>query len=550
MGLLFVKVFNISIMASWLILAVVLLRAFFGKLPKWVRGFLWLLVGIRLLMPFNIESPLSVLPWTDTIVYEKEADTASFKSPEQINDTVVYDVNDMPEITYKPDKELPVHQSRLFKDFDLLKVTSVIWIFGACFLTCYGVVSYIRLKRSISDAVRFKENIFRTEKITSPFVLGFIKPRIYLPFGLTKEEEFMVLRHEEAHIKRKDHLVKPLGYILLSIYWFNPFVWVAFILMCRDIELACDEKVINEIGFHNKKTYSAVLLELSAPGRVIAACPVAFGEHIVSERIKNVLKMKRTGKILLALAIVICVVTGVVFLTNPPGNKAYADSGSEDATTVASNGDEEAKVKTDISENESETEISAQEPTEVNETDNGSDENGEDTAEVSVMNEDKEVTYLWPLPEGKSGFITSLYGFREDALGGTLFHRGVDIAGEPGTEILAVYDGVIEYEGYVGITDEEEQDIDAERVSGANGYVVILSLDDGNKAVYGTLEEDFPLKEGDRVTAGQTIGYLGNSGASTGPHLHFELQTPADTETDGEAGMMYVDPLTYIQKPE
>ena len=548
MDLLFVKVFNISIMASWLIIAVVLLRAVSGKLPKWVRGFLWLLVGIRLLMPFNIESPLSVLPWADTIVYEKETDNTSSNSPEQISAAVVFDENVIPALSDKPAGAFSAPKSRLFKDFNLLKVISVIWIFGACFLTCYGLVSYIRLKRSVSDAVRFKENIFRTEKITSPFVLGIIKPRIYLPFGLTKEEEFMVLRHEEAHIKRKDHLVKPLGFILLSIYWFNPLIWVAFILMCRDIELACDEKVINEIGFHNKKTYSAVLLELSAPGRVIAACPVAFGEHIVSERIKNVLKMKRTGKILLALAIVICVVTGVVFLTNPPGNKAYADSGSEEQMTVAVSDNDEATVKTDISENESEAGVPSQDPAEVNETDNGSDENEENTAEPVVKNEDKEVAYLWPLPEEKRGLITSLYGYKEDVLGGTLFNRGVDIAGEPGTEILAVYDGVIEYEGYVGITDEEEQDIDADRVSRANGYVIILGLDDGNKAVYGTLEEDFPLKQGDRVTAGQVIGYLGNSGASTGPHLHFEMQIP-EASGSGEAGMVNVDPLTYIQKP-
>ena len=548
MDLLFVKVFNISIMASWLIIAVVLLRAVSGKLPKWVRGFLWLLVGIRLLMPFNIESPLSVLPWADTIVYEKETDNTSSNSPEQISAAVVFDENVMPALSDKPAGAFSAPKSRLFKDFNLLKVISVIWIFGVCFLACYGVVSYIRLKQSISDAVRFKENIFRTEKITSPFVLGIIKPRIYLPFGLSKEEEFMVLRHEEAHIKRKDHLVKPLGFILLSIYWFNPLIWVAFILMCRDIELACDEKVINEIGFHNKKTYSAVLLELSAPGRVIAACPVAFGEHIVSERIKNVLKMKRTGKILLALAIVICVVTGVVFLTNPPGNKAYADSGSEEQMTVAVSDNDEATVKTDISENESEAGVPSQDPAEVNETDNGSDENEENTAEPVVKNEDKEVAYLWPLPEEKRGLITSLYGYKEDVLGGTLFNRGVDIAGEPGTEILAVYDGVIEYEGYVGITDEEEQDIDADRVSRANGYVIILGLDDGNKAVYGTLEEDFPLKQGDRVTAGQVIGYLGNSGASTGPHLHFEMQIP-EASGSGEAGMVNVDPLTYIQKP-
>ena len=548
MDLLFVKVFNISIMASWLIIAVVLLRAVSGKLPKWVRGFLWLLVGIRLLMPFNIESPLSVLPWADTIVYEKETDNTSSNSPEQISAAVVLDKNVMPEFSHEPAGAFSAPKSRLFKDFNLLKVISVIWIFGVCFLACYGVVSYIRLKQSISDAVRFKENIFRTEKITSPFVLGIIKPRIYLPFGLSQEEEFMVLRHEEAHIKRKDHLVKPLGFILLSIYWFNPLIWVAFILMCRDIELACDEKVINEIGFHNKKTYSAVLLELSAPGRVIAACPVAFGEHIVSERIKNVLKMKRTGKILLALAIVICVVTGVVFLTNPPGNKAYADSGSEEQMTVAVSDNDEATVKTDISENESEAGVPSQDPAEVNETDNGSDENEENTAEPVVKNEDKEVAYLWPLPEEKRGLITSLYGYKEDVLGGTLFNRGVDIAGEPGTEILAVYDGVIEYEGYVGITDEEEQDIDADRVSRANGYVIILGLDDGNKAVYGTLEEDFPLKQGDRVTAGQVIGYLGNSGASTGPHLHFEMQIP-EASGSGEAGMVNVDPLTYIQKP-
>ena len=246
--------------------------------------------------------------------------------------------------------------------------------------------------------------------------------------------------------------------------------------------------------------------------------------------------MKRTGKILLALAIVICVVTGVVFLTNPPGNKAYADSGSEEQMPVAVSDNEEAKEKADISENESEAELQTQDPAEAE---------AENAAQKQAG---AEVTYLWPLPEGKSGFITSLYGYKEDAAGGTLFHRGVDIAEEPGTEILAVYDGVIEYEGYVSVFDVETQNNDDETVSGANGYVVILGLDDGNKAVYGTLEEDFPLKQGDRVTAGQVIGYLGNSGASTGPHLHFEMQIP-EASGSGEAGMVNVDPLTYIQKP-
>ena len=186
-----------------------------------------------------------------------------------------------------------------------------------CILALYTLISYWRLQRKVSEAVILRENIFQSENVGSPFVLGIIKPRIYLPYNMDEQDLEHVVAHERAHIRRKDHLWKPLGFLLLTIHWFNPLMWLAYVLLCRDIELACDEKVIQELGNEQRANYSQALVACSVNRRMIAACPLAFGEVGVKERVKSVLNYKKPAFWVIVASVIACVVVAVCFLTNP-----------------------------------------------------------------------------------------------------------------------------------------------------------------------------------------------------------------------------------------
>ena len=194
-----------------------------------------------------------------------------------------------------------------------------IWIFGMIALALYTAISYWRLSRKVDTAVRYKDNIFQSENVNSPFVLGIIKPRIYLPFNMNGQNLEHVVAHEQAHIRRKDHLWKPLGFLLLTIHWFNPLMWLAYVLLCRDIELACDEKVIKELGNEQRADYTQALVVCSVNRRMIAACPLAFGEVGVKDRVKSVMNYKKPAFWIIILAVIACVIVAVCFLTNPMG---------------------------------------------------------------------------------------------------------------------------------------------------------------------------------------------------------------------------------------
>ena len=312
----FSNVMNISIMASWLILVVLLLRFVLKKAPKWIHVALWGVVALRLVMPFSIESVFSLIPSTETISMEL-LQTESVEGQQQAYLEIVSNPAYGNDVSVKLDKNISSFQ------WDIMLMTMP-WMIGMAFMAAYAVISYLRLYRKVYTAVLYKDNIFQSENISSPFVLGMIKPKIYLPFKLDDQTFENVVAHEKAHICRKDHWWKILGFILLIIHWFNPFMWMAYILLCRDIELACDEKVIRELGYEQRAEYAQALVECSINRRAIAICPLAFGEVGVKERVKAVMNYKKSTFLTIVLAVCVCLIVAACFLTDPSDNQLHA----------------------------------------------------------------------------------------------------------------------------------------------------------------------------------------------------------------------------------
>lgn len=310
MNELFLKIINMSISASWLVLAVLILRLVLKKAPKWVNVLLWGIVAVRLICPFSFESVLSLIPSAETIPLNIGMDTTPTINSgiNAINNAV----NPIISQSNTPMAGASVNPLQI-----TIGIYEYIWIFGMIALALYTAISYWRLSRKVDTAVRYKDNIFQSENVNSPFVLGIIKPRIYLPFNMNGQNLEHVVAHEQAHIRRKDHLWKPLGFLLLTIHWFNPLMWLAYVLLCRDIELACDEKVIKKLGNEQRADYTQALVACSVNRRMIAACPLAFGEVGVKERVKSVMNYKKPAFWIVVLAVMSCVVVAACFLTNP-----------------------------------------------------------------------------------------------------------------------------------------------------------------------------------------------------------------------------------------
>ncbi len=305
----FVRVVNMGISAGWLVLAVLALRLLLKKAPKWIRVFLWGLVGIRLLCPFSIESVFSLLPSRETI------DTTRYVSRPYIQSGL--DAVDQPINEYLGDRYFEGVTVPTGHTADLATVLAMIWILGMAAMVLYGVVGYLRLRKKVQTAVCFKDNILQSEQVISPFVLGVFRPKIYLPFRIDEGCLDLVIAHEQAHIQRGDHYWKPLGFLLLCVYWFHPLMWVAYLFLCRDIELACDEKVIQKLEVSKRADYSEALLSSCVHRRVISACPLAFGEISVKERVRSVLSYKKPAVWIVAAAVVVSGIAGVCFLTDP-----------------------------------------------------------------------------------------------------------------------------------------------------------------------------------------------------------------------------------------
>ena len=307
----FLKLLNLSISASWLVLVVLALRLVLKRAPKWVDVLLWGMVALRLMLPFSIESALSLIPSAETL------------SPE------VVQFDPAPTITSGVEFIDNAVNPSLSESFAAAPLASVnplyvwtylagwVWLIGLAAMLAYALVSYLRLRRRVSASIPLRENIYVCDEVPSPFILGIVHPRIYLPSALDEAQRGSVLSHERAHLARHDHWWKPLGFALLAVYWFNPLLWLAYTLLCRDIELACDERVLCGMDAGQVKDYSSALLACSVPRRMLAACPLAFGEVGVGARVKNALRYKKPAFWVVAASVAVCVVVAVCFLTNP-----------------------------------------------------------------------------------------------------------------------------------------------------------------------------------------------------------------------------------------
>ena len=305
---LFIHVLNISITASVLVLAIILYRLFAKKAPKWVSVLLWGFVGLRLLLPFSIESALSLIPSKNTIpttiTHDRYPafDTGFGSIDEIVNPILSGSMEARPEYSSNP-----MHT--------LITILGWIWLCVMLCMLLYMAASFIYLRIKTRVRVEREDNIYLCDYVKTPFILGIIRPHIYIPSDISDKYYSHVVAHERAHIKRCDHIWKPLGFLLLSVYWFNPLLWVAYLLLCRDIETACDERVISNIDDNEKAAYSEALLSLGIKSRIISACPLAFGEVSVKSRVSAISKYKKPAAIAIAISLVICTVFAVCFLT-------------------------------------------------------------------------------------------------------------------------------------------------------------------------------------------------------------------------------------------
>ena len=310
MEALFLKLLNLSMTAGWLILAVVVLRLVFRKAPRWIFCLLWGLAALRLVVPFSLESALSLIPSAQPI----PADIVYQAAPAIDSGIPVVNqvVNPVISNTFAPAPAASVNPLQV-----VTAVAAWVWLAGLILMLGYALVSYLLLRRRVATATLLRENIKQSERVDSPFVLGLLRPTIYLPYSMDEGDMGHVIAHERAHIHRGDHWWKPLGFLILAVYWFNPLVWVAYILFCRDMELACDEKVAARMAREERQAYSTALLHCGVRRRTVAACPLAFGEVGVKSRVKSVMHYKKPAFWVVLIAVVACIVVAVCFLTVP-----------------------------------------------------------------------------------------------------------------------------------------------------------------------------------------------------------------------------------------
>lgn len=306
----FLYLANQSITAGYLILAVLLLRLLLRRVPKDLLLWLWVPVGLRLILPVSAKSALSLIPRANPI----PMDIVYSPAPAIDSGIPVIDRAVNPVIT---ENLTPVVTASVNPMQIVLAIISNLWLAGMVVMLLYAAVSYYRLSRKCAVSIHLRGKIYLCDNIPTPFVLGIINPKIYLPSDMAPENQSYVLKHEAAHLRHRDHWWKPLGFLLLCVYWFQPLVWIAYFLFCRDLEMACDERAVAGMGEGERKAYSYALLSCAAPRRTMAMCPVAFGENSVKSRIKNVLRFKKAGFWVIAGVLVISVIVAVCFLTNP-----------------------------------------------------------------------------------------------------------------------------------------------------------------------------------------------------------------------------------------
>ena len=327
----FLELVKLSLIGSLFAAAVMLVRLIFRKAPKWLFCILWGIVALRLICPISIESNVSLVPdrlatgqiitnvgneyiGDVDIIYESNA---GYSNAIEAGRQPIYSNDGYYVVTEKDSLEAPKTVGQT-----VYPILSWIWLAGVILMLTYTAVSYLLLRKKMEEATQLRNNIWQCEQVDSPFVLGFIKPRIYLPYAISDSDMANVIAHEQAHIQRKDHWWKPIGFLLLSIHWFNPVLWLAYILLCRDIEAACDEKVIKHMEKDEMRAYSTALLHCSVHRRRIAACPLAFGEVGAKERIKRIMNYKKPAFWIVIGAIFVSIIVACCFLTEPTKSEA------------------------------------------------------------------------------------------------------------------------------------------------------------------------------------------------------------------------------------
>ena len=564
MSAVFLKILNLSYSASWLILAVVAVRLLLKKAPKWISCVLWALVALRLLVPFSLESAMSLLPSSEVI----PADIEMENHPHIESGFYAFNsaVNPVIDTTFAPTEAESVNPMQV-----VVGAGCYIWIAGILVMLAYAFISYMKIRRSVREAALLEKGIMECDEVKSPFILGILRPIIYVPSGMDGETRELVLAHERAHIRRRDYIWKPLGFLLLSVYWFNPLSWIAYILLCRDIESACDERVIRNKTSDYMAAYSQALLNCSVQRRRIAACPVAFGETGVKMRIKNVLNYKKPAFWIIIASLAVCVILAVCFLTNPRKDETDPAVSSPETQTASDAEvtvfDEERiyyysgnyytgagmdtdnmidfsiRFSPDGTYTWSETPISSFlgmgtysiEGGVLTMTDNAefmgtervnmflvsgdklyySFEGSDNFNIVKLSDGDEFILGENPLGEypevvelDPSAYvwptdkevITSVFSLEEEH-----YHPEVDFAGAIGDPVYAVTSGTIIETGF----DE------------ADGNYIVLESGD-IKFTYCHLEE-VQVNINDAVSTGQQIGTLGSTGRSTGPHLALRM---------------------------
>lgn len=315
----FIEIFNISISASWMILAVVLLRLCIKRLPRWITCVLWGMVAIRLLLPFSIAGPFSLLPSENTIPQEVLTETVpSIDSGITVLDEAVNPVLEeialSPSVSVDPPADTDEQEPLFAKVF---RIGMWIWLVGMLGFLMAAEISYLMLRWRLSDATIVDDRVRFSNRIDSPFVFGLFRPYVYLCPNLTEEQRRYVLAHENHHLKRLDYLSKPIAFCLLSVYWFNPFVWLAYILFCRDLEVSCDEGVIRSYDLEGRKAYATALLECRTNSRLASVCPVSFGEIGIKKRVKHVFSFRTPLLWVSIVALVCCLSLAGCFLMKP-----------------------------------------------------------------------------------------------------------------------------------------------------------------------------------------------------------------------------------------
>lgn len=310
----FLKLLNMSLTGCVLIVAVLPVRALLKKAPGWSRCLLWLLVALRLICPVTLESDFSLIRNSEPISQEVLS-AEPFAAP-VFTEPVQYEASEqLPPVQSTPVQSVVQMPKR--ETVSILTLAGYVWLVGAVVMLLYAVASCWLLKRRVATATRLEGNLRQSEYVQSPFVLGVFRPVIYLPYGLKQTHLDHIVAHERSHICRGDHLIKPLGFTILSIHWFNPCVWLAYLLLCRDIEAACDERVIKNMTRQQRQSYSATLLHYSVKHHRITACPVAFGETGIRGRIKTVMNYKKPAVWLVILSMLLCILLAGCFLTDP-----------------------------------------------------------------------------------------------------------------------------------------------------------------------------------------------------------------------------------------